>query len=80
MGECLYYKSERKAVRSKEVRPDRQRPSLQIHVRRWCTHKHSPVTKDKATKAIGGGKLLTCAGDLENKCPLSQEEFVDIAN
>ena len=73
MDECLYYKSERKAVRSKEVRPDRQRPSLQRHSRRWCTHKHSPVTKDKATKA-------TCAGDLENKCPLSPEEFADIAS
>ena len=80
MDECLYYKSGRKAVRSKEVRPDREQQLLQIHVRNWCTHKHSPVTKDEATKTIGGGKPLTCAGDLENKCPLSPEEFADITN
>ena len=78
MDECFYYKSDRKAIRSKEVRPDRQRQSLQIRVRSWCTHKHSPVTKDEATKAIGGGKLLTCAGDLEKQCPLNDDEFADI--
>ena len=77
MDECLYYKSGRKAIRSKEVRPGREQQLLQIHDLSWCTHKHSPVTKDEATRAIGGGKLLPCTGGLE-KCPLSEDEFADI--
>ena len=76
MDECEFYRVERKVLRSKEIRADRQGRD-QVMKTPWCDHpNHSPVSK-KDTRVLGGGNLLKCGGDCAN-CPLTPEQFTDI--
>lgn len=78
MPECEFYEVETKNIPSRELRGDRQRQAPIIARMPWCAHpKHSPVDREIAAGALGGGRRLQCEGSLA-KCPLTEGQFNDM--
>jgi len=76
VGECVFYHEERKIIKSREIRADRQVNAIVKQIP-WCAHMHSPVSKEIATAVIGGGNLLSCGGSLA-KCQVPLEKRGDL--
>lgn len=76
MGECEYFKEDRKENESKEIRADRSR-NIIVNKIPWCSHFHSPVTLERARSFPVVGTLLKCGGDLD-KCQIPLEQLEDV--
>lgn len=78
MKNCDFYQSNTQNLKGKEINLSQQQHSVSNGLIVWCTHKHSPATKDHSRSVIGGGStILPCGGDFE-RCTISSEKFMDV--
>jgi hypothetical protein len=77
MNTCPFFREEIRQIPSNEIRSDRQVSDIFEMRLRWCSHKHSIVSKRRATASVGGANTLSCGGSLE-KCPIPREKLIEI--
>ena len=70
----MYYKRFDKRLVSKEITDQKTTPDNIIPIK-WCVHKHSKISRKRASGPFGEGKL-TCGGDVKH-CMLLPEERAD---
>jgi hypothetical protein len=78
VAQCPYYAEHTRTLHSREVASHQQVSDVHHVTIPYCRHKHSAARLEIVIRIAGGNKVLTCGGDLENKCQVPKEHRLDI--
>lgn len=79
MAECECFQVEQRELPVRApISPNRQRQAPQYGDIAYCTHKHSPLTREAAVGFIVPGELKLKCGGLLSQCQVPKEQRDDV--
>ena len=74
MADCPFYENRTTFLPSGALTRDRRPPPPSVTWLEWCTHTHSPCTRNDLSLAFT--KKLVCGGE-RSRCPIPPQDFAD---